>query len=83
MLLCAVGQSSQLTWSFEKLHMAKIPLLILLFPFLLIVHHFPQLPEESGQRLLVVLPSLQQLAAETGNVLFDLFQLTWGGGGRH
>lgn len=57
----------------EKLHVAQI---LLLFPQ--VVRHFPQLPDEFHQRLLVTLPSRQQLAAETDEVLFDLLQLTWG-----
>lgn len=70
---CVTSRLLHLTWSIKKLHVALIHLLALLLLFLQVMRHFPQLPDEFGQRLLVMLPSRQQLAAETGEVLFDLF----------
>lgn len=75
---CVTSRLPRLTQPIEKLHVALIHLLALLLLFLQVVRHFPQLPDEFGQRLLVMLPSRQQLAAEAGEVLFDLLQLTWG-----
>lgn len=40
------------------------------------MHDFSQLPDEFCQSLHVLVPSFQQLKAETGDVLFDLFQFT-------
>lgn len=63
----------------KKPHVAQLRLPAPLLPLLRVVRHFaPQLPDEFGQRLLVMRPPRQQLAAEAGEVLFDLLQLTWG-----
>lgn len=53
-------------------------MLILLLPFLLIMHDFSQLPDEFCQSLHVLVPPFQQLIAKAGDVLFDLFQFTCG-----
>lgn len=53
-------------------------MLILLLPFLLIMHDFSQLPDEFCQSLHVVVPPFQQLIAKTRDVLFDLLQFTCG-----
>lgn len=45
---------------------------------LLIMHDLPQLPDQLSQGLHVVVPPLQQLITEAGDVLFDLFQFPCG-----
>lgn len=56
----------------------KFSQLILLLCFLLKMHYLSQLPDELCQCFHVLVPPLQQLIAEAGDVLFDLFQFTCG-----